>query len=455
MHNNTIVNSKICDGQILPKSLLNNSLYNCPICNIPKKEEDFHVHEHKIHDRTIKIEYLTYLGCKQCIDINLLYWHYSNGPRAIRANGHLLQQQYYNSYKSQYEQLHNMTLLGKKESMNILNIKHKSILKRYVKIGILQEINIKIPYGFRMSGQIYTYRDYCFYKKENIELLKYHLDNGHYYFPSKMFSYQYQEDQLKVNWPYILIGKKNKPIFFVNMTDKKKPCGKCLEVKNLDDFYPENKMKCGRKTSCKTCDKASNLKHYNSLTAAQKKEYYLKIKEWKKINKIKYKHKKKPESRIKKQIRHRLKEYIDRFFKENYSNDNVGVWKLKWTSCTAKELKEHLESLFQDGMSWDNYGPGYKLNENGKVIYDENGNTIPLKQWHVDHILPVSKFDLTNPEAIKHINHYKNLRPEWSNENLLKSNKIIGELINNPQIKEIYDKYIQLCHKPKDVLNVN
>jgi hypothetical protein len=69
----------------------------------------------------------------------------------------------------------------------------------------------------------------------------------------------------------------------------------------------------------------------------------------------------------------------------------------KWQGCSADELKAYLESLFTEGMSWDNYG-----------------------EWHVDHIRPVSSF---KQEEWKQINHYTNLQPLWAEDNLSKSDE--------------------------------
>lgn len=70
----------------------------------------------------------------------------------------------------------------------------------------------------------------------------------------------------------------------------------------------------------------------------------------------------------------------------------------KWVGCSPEQLKAHIESLFQEGMTWDNYG--------------KHG-------WHVDHIRPVSSF---KPEEWEQINHYTNLQPLWWRDNLSKSN---------------------------------
>lgn len=67
----------------------------------------------------------------------------------------------------------------------------------------------------------------------------------------------------------------------------------------------------------------------------------------------------------------------------------------KWQGCTAEELKTYLESIFTEGMTWENYG-----------------------EWHVDHIRPVCSF---SAEEWEQINHYTNLRPLWAEDNIAKS----------------------------------
>jgi len=67
---------------------------------------------------------------------------------------------------------------------------------------------------------------------------------------------------------------------------------------------------------------------------------------------------------------------------------------------SAIDLKEHLESLFTEGMTWDNHG-----------------------EWHIDHIYPLSIFNETTPINI--VNALDNLQPLWAKDNLSKFNKII------------------------------
>ena len=67
--------------------------------------------------------------------------------------------------------------------------------------------------------------------------------------------------------------------------------------------------------------------------------------------------------------------------------------------CTVAKARAHIESLFQEGMTWDNW--------------THDG-------WHLDHIRPVCSFDFTKTEDFKKCWHYKNLQPLWAKDNLAK-----------------------------------
>ncbi len=70
--------------------------------------------------------------------------------------------------------------------------------------------------------------------------------------------------------------------------------------------------------------------------------------------------------------------------------------------CSKKELIQHLEKQFQPGMTWENYG-----------------------KWHIDHIKPLSKFNIKNKKEVAMAMHYTNLQPLWATENQKKFNKIL------------------------------
>jgi len=62
-----------------------------------------------------------------------------------------------------------------------------------------------------------------------------------------------------------------------------------------------------------------------------------------------------------------------------------------------------MESQFTKEMNWENYG----------------------SVWHVDHVIPLSLFDLTDKEHRAIAGHYTNLQPLTVKDNIKKSIKII------------------------------
>jgi len=72
--------------------------------------------------------------------------------------------------------------------------------------------------------------------------------------------------------------------------------------------------------------------------------------------------------------------------------------------CTLAEFIVHLENQFAAQMSWDNYGHGKDC-------------------WTIDHIKPLSRFDLSIREEFLEAAHYTNLSPMWFLDNIKKGNK--------------------------------
>jgi hypothetical protein len=71
---------------------------------------------------------------------------------------------------------------------------------------------------------------------------------------------------------------------------------------------------------------------------------------------------------------------------------------------TIEELMKHLESLFTEGMNWENYG-----------------------EWHVDHKKPMAifKFTSVNDLEFKECWSLSNLQPLWKSENLSKGTRYL------------------------------
>ena len=73
--------------------------------------------------------------------------------------------------------------------------------------------------------------------------------------------------------------------------------------------------------------------------------------------------------------------------------------------CTMAEFVRYLESLWLPGMTWANWS--------------RDG-------WHIDHIVPLSAFDLTDDVQRRAACRYTNLRPLWAKDNLAKGSKVNG-----------------------------
>lgn len=67
----------------------------------------------------------------------------------------------------------------------------------------------------------------------------------------------------------------------------------------------------------------------------------------------------------------------------------------------SDEFIKNIESKFSDGMTWDNYG---------------------RKGWHIDHIKPISKYNLDDLNECRECWSLDNLQPLWWHDNLTKSN---------------------------------
>ena len=67
--------------------------------------------------------------------------------------------------------------------------------------------------------------------------------------------------------------------------------------------------------------------------------------------------------------------------------------------CTMDEFKAYIQSQFEPGMTFDNYG-----------------------EWHIDHKVPLKLAQ--SIEEIAALNHYTNLQPLWAIDNLQKGERI-------------------------------
>lgn len=102
-----------------------------------------------------------------------------------------------------------------------------------------------------------------------------------------------------------------------------------------------------------------------------------------------------PQFRLAKLVRRRLRTALKGGAKVGSAVAHLG--------CTVEAAVAHVAGQFQQGMSWENHG---------------------FTTWHIDHIKPLSSFDLTDPEQLAKACHYSNLQPLWAQDNLSKGARI-------------------------------
>jgi hypothetical protein len=197
---------------------------------------------------------------------------------------------------------------------------------------------------------------------------------------------------------------------------KTKFCRKCGSFKSLFEFHKNSCRKDGLADWCKDCmlnhKKSWYLKNKNNILARQSdysKEHHKINKDKKKIWDRTYLIKHREQINLKQVLKrkHNKNLRILHNLRGRVLSALHGKTKSKRTlellGCTIDFLKQHLESQFKPGMSWNNYGTGY--------------NGMGMKEWHIDHINPCAKFDLRNPEEQKLCFHWSNLQPLWAKEN--------------------------------------
>jgi hypothetical protein len=88
---------------------------------------------------------------------------------------------------------------------------------------------------------------------------------------------------------------------------------------------------------------------------------------------------------------------------KGYKNCKSG----KLLNCTREQIKIWLTFLMEDWMSWENFGT----------------------EWHIDHVVPVSFFNIIDSNEQKYAFHWSNLRPLRKETNISKFNKIVDTYI--------------------------
>ena len=176
-----------------------------------------------------------------------------------------------------------------------------------------------------------------------------------------------------------------------------KKCSKCLIEKELVEFSKHSKTKDTFQYWCKyctlNCEKKYRNKNYISIVSNKKAH---RSKRSIKDKRNKHEREKRARDFVYKfavNMRNRFNSWLNGFKKDKRT--------FEYINCTKQELVKYLESLFQPGMSWENYG-----------------------EWHIDHVIPLSSFDRTNEEDMHKAWTKENLQPLWAIDNIRKGNRI-------------------------------
>jgi hypothetical protein len=249
-----------------------------------------------------------------------------------------------------------------------------------------------------------------------------------------------------------------------------KKCGKCQQILSIECFSKNKSKYDGLQSRCKECVRVHQLKHWKQeqqrtkewrldnhqellknkkiyyqenrgkisehqkdyrrkhqeIIKNRKKGYYLEHKdEVSKKSKV-YREGNKEKLYLRdKRWREENREYRNEYRKNKYHRDVIyrlqktlrtrlnqairGGYKsgsaIRDLGCPISELKQWLEQQFYPNprtgemMTWENHG---------------------LHGWHIDHIVPLYTFDLTDRKQFLKANHWFNLQPLWAEENYAK-----------------------------------
>lgn len=218
-------------------------------------------------------------------------------------------------------------------------------------------------------------------------------------------------------------------------------CSNCKKQKIENEFHRRNNIKRGFSYYCKECsgnkrkaryesNKSAELARQKQYVEAHRKEKAAYLKQWACENKS------------------RLKQYKQKYYQENkeklaankidyYQNNKLTIKSRHQTrmrqdlnyrlavnlrkrigvairshqktgsaiddlGCTVEFFRCYIEQQFQPKMSWDNWN---------------------LYGWHLDHIIPLSSFDLTDRDQFLKACHYTNYQPLWASDNYKKGSK--------------------------------
>ena len=163
---------------------------------------------------------------------------------------------------------------------------------------------------------------------------------------------------------------------------------KVWKLKNNKKYYQNHKIDIIKK--------AKQYYKLNKVKILKQKEYYRLI------------HKKEIAKKFviiarnlyKTNIQYKIKQLLRRRILDALKGNPKIRTTMNLVGCSIDNLKRHLKKQFTPGMMWENYG-----------------------KWHIDHIRPCAKFDLSKVSEQRKCFNYKNLQPLWAVDNLRKGDR--------------------------------
>lgn len=208
-------------------------------------------------------------------------------------------------------------------------------------------------------------------------------------------------------------------------------CTVCSRVKPIEDFYKDKRRPLGIRSECKECakaqradwrsrnpgrdniaakrrrlkdprkDRAKSRRHYTNNSESER----ARTRRWNEANRETYLRVSRESGRKRRSTpKGRLECAVGRAMRHALvGGSKSGRRTLELLDYTIDELMSHLESLFEAGMTWENYG-----------------------EWHIDHIIPLSVHNYDTPDDIdfKKAWALSNLQPLWASDNMSKGAKL-------------------------------
>ena len=270
----------------------------------------------------------------------------------------------------------------------------------------------------------------------------------------------------------------------MDVTDTKpleKCCSRCKNIKNEDKFIPKRNI-------CKECRNNRSREKYNSNEVNNEIEQDCVICNKSKLlslfiknrnickecnnNNRKEKYKTDEEHRIK------IIEQVTTFKhnkvieKQKLKEAEIGIGNIKCNYCNEIKLNERFRQNRLKCKDCEREEPISKIIRNVRsrifsaiknkskhtIIYlgcncsdylkwllkNKNSYTFENygKEWHIDHVIPISKFDITNEEQQLLAFNWRNTMPLSVEENLKKNNKIIKSQIEQ-HYKNLLEYHIE------------